>query len=109
MSAKPGLEPATFDAATWLKYQLIPNIAMLTAISSAVTVPGIGMTPRILLLSPSPVPRRRAGRAAAPHMGQTLAPRSMSARQEGHILKAEAGLLSREPNMIALTIETVPI
>jgi hypothetical protein len=33
----------------------------------------------------------------------------MSARQEGHILKAEAGLLPREPSMIALTIETVPI
>src|SRR5579863_686377 len=90
ISAMPAPPPATASALTCERYQVMPNIAMLTAMSSAVAVPGIGITPRMRLL-PAPLdPRARAGRTADPQRGHTLALRSMRPRQEGHILKAEA-------------------
>src|SRR4029077_1274693 len=77
----------------------MPNMAMFTANRSAVAVPGMGIMPRMRLLPLPSDPRARAGRAAAPQSGQTLALRSMRPRQEGHILYAEGGLDSRDPNM----------
>src|SRR6516162_10315215 len=92
-----GAALSSAEAKSWVRYQEMAYSAKLATTKAEVAVEGTGMIP------PRTRPgvelaRERGGLVGAPHKGHLDAPRSISARQFGHMRCAESYDCSLEPS-----------